>query len=267
MTFAEGSGAFNFKEMIEIFRAQRPEGHSSESLFAFVVNCLRSAGLTRQQPLCTHVANVITQEFKLAGAEKDLRRLAELGVYEETLFCALLFWVLMPRIDEKLRTMFGDAKERKRKAKILQEAALVMGEFNSDGAAAMESALKKILPDKTFLAPRKTADELPQYANILFFREQILEALNASSGQELAKYTLASTIHRITGKYHDREASAAVGVFLQNTDYDETAHRVWRIRTLPRLNKTASFFPVVLHALNAALAKPEAESQTRTKPE
>lgn len=31
--------------------------------------------------------------------------------------------------------------------------------------------------------------------------------------------------------YHDREVSALAGAALGNFDYDETAHRVWRIRS------------------------------------
>jgi hypothetical protein len=100
-------------------------------------------------------------------------------------------------------------------------------------AAKLKSLPDSLMPGASLISferscPKMTADSLHVYANLLFIRELFLEALDANSGEEIAKYTLVSAVRRITGKYHDREVSGIMGAFLGRNDYDETAHRVWR---------------------------------------
>jgi hypothetical protein len=192
-------------------------------------------------------------ELKSAGAGREFSRLVGLGVREETLFSALLIFKLLPSLDHTLRALLGEMRDRRRKAKILRDAASVMDELAHMVEGEAGSMTGKLPPDQTIPTPLKTADALHVYANLLFIREQLLEALDANSAEEIAKYTLASAVHRITGKYHDREVSGITGAFLGKYEYDETAHRVWRIRAVRRLDKTCSLVPVMLHALNSAL--------------
>lgn len=201
------------------------------------------------------IAEKLLKQFELDGVELYTKRLIALGIQEETLFVAFLLFMFLPQIDKALQTAFGDIKERRRKAETLREAAALMDEFASSTPGFLEGALRKSPSSKTLPMPSETADGLHVYANVLFIREQLRDALDLNSGLELAKYTLAAAVHRITGKYHDREASAVLGVFLRNPDYDETAHRVWRIRTFPRLNGTCAYLPIILHALNSVLAE------------
>ena len=76
--------------------------------------------------------------------------------------------------------------------------------------------------------------------------ELLFEVLEANSLTEIAKFALAATVNSATGRFYDREVSALTGAALQKSDYDETAHRVWRIRNFDRLAKTPARFAVVL---------------------
>jgi hypothetical protein len=55
-------------------------------------------------------------------------------------------------------------------------------------------------------------------------------------------------------------------VFLKRPDYDETAQRMWRRRNFPRLNRTLSFLPMVLQALNSALQDADPKLKERANP-
>jgi hypothetical protein len=165
----------------------------------------------------------------------------------------MMFYSFSPMIDHVARSMFGENRERKRKSKILFEAIEILKELEGFmDAQSLPSALE-FLQEFGYPLPSSAAEGLRKYAEMLFFRERLLKALDANSGQEIAKFTLASAVHRITGKYHDREVSAIVGAIRNDQNYDETSHRVWRIRTLPRLNRTVSPLPIILYALNVVL--------------
>jgi hypothetical protein len=196
------------------------------------------------------IAPRIEKQFTLNGAESDLKELEELGVRHEVLFIALLLFLFLPRLDNAAQTTLGDLKERQQKAKLLLKAAVVMDEIAGDPDKLDFSMMEKAA---SVPVPIKVADALHFYAKFLFGREQLMRALSVNSGLEVAKYTIAGVVHRITGKYLDRLVSGVVGVCLRIPEYDETAHRVWRIRTYPRLNRTISFLPIILHALNTVL--------------
>ena len=144
----------------------------------------------------------------------------------------------------------------------MRQAAVIMNELGGPTSGSVKTTLIKVGIPITIPTPREVEDSLHLYANVLFVGEQLRKAFNVNSGEELAKFTLAGAIHRITGKYHDREASAVLSVFLRRPDYDETAHRVWRIRTFRRLNRSCAYLPIILHALNSVLSESRADSQT-----
>jgi hypothetical protein len=253
---SQGVRQFNIGKLIEVLRAQQRDGYSDEKLFDQVVGLFRELKVASTLQTGRIIAIKLLKQFELDGVELYTRKLIALGIQEETLFVAFLLFMFLPQIDKTLQTAFGDIKERRRKAEKLREAAALMDEFASSASGFLEATLRRSTLGKTLPMPRETADGLHIYANALFIREQLRDALDLNSGVELAKYTLAGAIHRITGKYHDREVSAVLGVFLRNLDYDETAHRVWRIRTFPRLNPTCAYLPIILHALNSVLSEP-----------
>ncbi len=245
----------NIGTIIESLRSQQREGYSDEKLFDQAVVLFRELNVGQLLQHGRIFAGMLLQDFELNEATADLKRLSNLGVREETIFVALLLFAFMPYIDTILQGAFGDMKERKRKAKTLLEAAAIMDEFAGNTPSFVELTVQNNPSLKSIPIPREPADALHLYANVLFIRDQLRKALDVNTGEELAKYTLAGAIHRITGKYHDREASAVFGVLLRKPDYDETAHRVWRIRTFRRLNRSCAYLPIILHAMNAVLAE------------
>jgi hypothetical protein len=235
---------------------------TDESFYQAVLAALLEAGVNPTHPFWKVVTCNIQKSFADAGAEVDLKRLQHFGVFKETLFVAMFLFGLLPTLDVMLKDSFGDMKDRRRKERVLREAAAIMEEYGKTGELAERLSQGHNIKDP--IPPTKgLAEALHYYANILFMREQMLDALDANSGTELAKYAIASAVKRITGKYHDREVSAVLGVYQCNPDYDETAHRVWRIRTVARLDSKASFFPVFLHALNTALQQSSIQAPGR----
>jgi hypothetical protein len=201
------------------------------------------------------IANSFEQKVNKVGAEVELMRLEKLGVRQETLALGAMFFHFAPILDHVARTMFGDLRERKRKSKVLYEAAEIMRGVGKFMELSSLPPAHEFLKHFGYPSPDSTAEGLLMFAKFLFFREQLLKILNANSGQEISKYTLASAVHRITSKYHDREVSGIVGALLDEPDYDENKHRVWRIRTYPRLNRTAYVLPTMLHAFNMVLTE------------
>ena len=253
---------FNISKLIEVLRAQQRDGYSDEKLFEQAKGLFQELKVSAFLQAGRIIAKKLLKQFEVDGVELYTEKLISLGVQEQTLFVAFLLFFFLPKIDEILQTAFGDIKERRRKAQTLREAAALMDEFASSAPSFLETVLRKSPSSETLATPTETADGLHLYANALFIREQLRDALDLNSGVELAKFTLAGAIHRITGKYHDREVSAVLGVFLRNLDYDETAHRVWRIRTFARLNRTCAYLPIILHALNSVLSESGSDSRT-----
>jgi hypothetical protein len=96
---------------------------------------------------------------------------------------------------------------------------------------------------------------LQHFANMMTWADDLKEVLGSNSFLELAKFAFAGLVKRVTKKYHDREVSALTGAALLNSDYDETTHRVWRIRNFPRLEAKCPVAPNALQALNSVFSK------------
>ena len=167
----------------------------------------------------------LLKDFHITG---DIQRLVDWGINKETLNVSLFFINLAPALDYFFKEMFGDKRTRRRNAKSLATAA-----------AVLESMSKLVpgMPDMLGKIPSldSTANGVKHYASMLVWGETIYEFIDANSIVEVTKYALAGLVRSKTGKFHDREVSALTGAALQKFDYDETAHRVWRIRTYDRL--------------------------------
>ena len=242
--------SFSLKKFIELLRSTGGLSTDGISLYETLLNALRHVDVPADRQFAEVFTKRLRIVFREAGALSDLDRLVSLGVREEVLFITMFFVISAPGIQEFLARHLGDSRERRKKAKILKEAAEVL---DGMGPETMTPVWLNLSDKAQLPMPKRTADALHLYANVLFWHEELFDALDANSVLEIAKVTLASAVHRITGKYHDREVSGALGAFLWNPDYDETAHRVWRIRTFPRLEKNISVLPTFLHAVNTVL--------------
>jgi hypothetical protein len=178
----------------------------------------------------------------------DIQRLVDWGINKETLNVSLFLINLAPALDYFFNEMFGDKRTRLRNRKSLVTAA-----------AVLESMSKLVpgMPDMLGKIPSldSTANGVKHYASMLVWGETIYEFIGANSIVEVTKYALAGLVKSKTGKFHDREVSALTGAALQKFDYDETAHRVWRIRTYVRLEKSFPIAPRLLHAFDDVLSR------------
>jgi hypothetical protein len=187
----------------------------------------------------------LLKEFHI---DADIQRLVDWGINKETLNLSLFFINLAPALDYFLKDMFGNKRTRHRNAKSLATAARVLESM---------SKLLPGMPDTFGNIPNfdSTANGVKHYASMLVWGEMIYEFIGANSIVEVTKYALAGLVKSKTGKFHDREVSALTGAALQKFDYDETAHRVWRIRTYKRLDKSFPIAPRFLHAFDDVLSR------------
>jgi hypothetical protein len=191
--------------------------------------------------------------------QSDWQRLEEMGVTRECLAVAMMLINLAPGIDPLLKQYSRNKRQRQAKAEMLLSPIPVLEEIAQVRKGMYEeSAREEIEKAHDYPTPDSIINGLRLTADLLLMGDKLLDAIEANSMLEIAKYGLAGVVRRVTARYHDREVSALTGAALQKPDYDETAHRVWRIRNYPRLEHgIPRIVPVALHAINTVLLHAE----------
>jgi hypothetical protein len=184
-------------------------------------------------------------DFRLGAG---LKKLTSAGIRRETIAFGMYFVTLSPRLDFCLKDLFGDRRTRMRDAMALERAACILRRM-SDALPNLPEMMKGV---PSFAL---TARALEMYSVMLVWGEAASTITGVGSCQEMAKYSLASVVKRVSGKFHDREVSAMTGAALGDFEYDETAHRVWRIRTYDRLERSFPLVPMALQALNNVMMR------------
>jgi len=177
-----------------------------------------------------------------------IKKLASAGIRRETIAFGMYFVTISAPLDLLLKDLFGGRRTRMRDAMALERAAGILRRM-SDALPNLPEMMKS-LPSFAL-----TARALEAYCVMLVWGEAASTITGVGSCQEMAKYSLASVVKRVSGKFHDREVSAMTGAALGNYDYDETAHRVWRIRTYDRLERSFPLAPMALQALNNVMQR------------
>ena len=177
-----------------------------------------------------------------------LKKLTSAGIRRETIAFGMYFVTISPRLDLCLKDLFGQRRTRMRHAMALERAACILRRM-SDALPNLPEMMKAL---PTFAL---TARALEMYSLMLVWGEAFCAITGAGSCQKMAKYSLASVVKRVSGKFYDREVSAMTGAALGDFEYDETAHRVWRIRTYDRMEKSFPLAPMALQALNNVLMR------------
>jgi hypothetical protein len=213
-----------------------------------LVEILNASGV-RPHPVLTHIAELRLRLLEPFHIGPDCQRLEREGLQKETIAVALMAINIAPGFDQMSRK-FGDKRSRKRRVKQLLAPIAVLKEL----AGMMDDTMKQ-LPPTTIASPDLLISNLKHYANMLTWADKLEEAFGSNSFVELAKFAFAGLVKRVTNKYHDREVSALTGAALQKFAYDETAHRIWRIRNYSRLEATCPIAPLVLQAFNSVLSK------------
>ena len=180
--------------------------------------------------------------------ESHLQRLSTYGLCRETLGASMFLIQMAPSLDHMFKELFGNKKTRIRNAASLATAAGILEGISN---------LIPEMPDTMagLPSPSMTAKAVQNYSTMLVWGEFIYGFIGARSLVEVTKYSLAGVVKRTSGKFHDREVSALAGAALGDFDYDETTHRVWRIRSYDRLEQSFSIGPNLLQAMNDVLRR------------
>jgi hypothetical protein len=197
----------------------------------------------------------LLSDFNIQG---DVDKLSNRGIAIQTIALAMMAINIAPGFDYFLKQHFGDRKTRRTKTETIEAVIPVIREF----AKLQEGFMEQKTPEEFFKTwkiphPDSVVKALEYYIFLLNGGELLFEVLEANSLTEIAKFALAAAVNSATGRFYDREVSALTGAALQKSDYDETAHRVWRIRNFDRLAKTpARFAAVLLKTVNDVVTRP-----------
>ncbi len=181
---------------------------------------------------------------------EDFKRVEDLRIRKETLAILLMAINLSPGLDYGFGKLFGDKRTRqKHAAALLAPIPTLTILLDSMGNLA------KDFKQTSLASPARAISDLKFLSSFFVMGDKIYEFLGVNSLLELSKFGLASLVHASGGNYLDREVSALTGAALQKPDYDETGHRVWRIRNFPRLQRSVPFLTKVCIAFNNVLSK------------
>ena len=229
---------------------------SEQDLLQQMVQNFRQMGLRRSEKF-EQWADYRFGLLKDFTIKADWQRLERMGVTRECMAIAMMLINIAPHLDYLFKQHFDNKRQRQAKADALLAAIPVVEEIgNIWEEELLETAPKEFVKAWEPL-PSSVIKCLREWANFILMGDTFLSVLEANSILEVAKYGLAGLVRRVTAGFHDREVAALTGAALQKEDYDETTHRVWRIRNYKRFEQTMLWFlPVALQALNIVLVHP-----------
>jgi hypothetical protein len=205
-----------------------------------------------------HLQSFLSTRASQFAIEKDVERLSSRGLHSETVVLCMMFINSAPKFDSALSKVSSDGskRERERDTRVIEECLELASRLDGIYREIEGSEIfQPLLSASVIIMPDQLALSLKIYGVLLNAIHLFRGILGANSAQEMSKYALAAVVKRVTGEFRDREVSAITGAALERDDYDETTHRVWRIRHLERLEEeTASNLPTYLHALNNLLS-------------
>jgi hypothetical protein len=102
----------------------------------------------------------------------------------------------------------------------------------------------------------RVVSELRFYIRFINLAESVRKDTGSHSLAEVSKYLLSSYVRRMTGSFHDRNASGLVAEVAGSVEYNEVAHRMWRSRNHWRLDKHYSWMTNILVAASVVIAQP-----------
>jgi hypothetical protein len=211
------------------------------------------------------------------AAETDFDELCGKGCSEASLALALQSFRIAQSAERVWRRAVASARRRQQVVRTLDNAAHVLEELqNSLDLAVLEEA-KRSLPEN--LRESATSDrellniisriepEWPSYAPVpspatmirglrLYARtlnlfRAISEETQAHSSDSVPRYLISAYVKRSTGDFHDAQVSALIGSAMGVEAYDETAHRMWRLRNYKRLEKEYAFLVHIVADIGA----------------
>lgn len=212
-------------------------------------------GFLKQMPQCFDPAFETWSREYLESLErfyisKDVLRLEGLGLSPQALAVAIKAIALSPSFDQSF-ACFGNKRQRKQKAKQLLTPLPVL-----PGLAKIFGDIPPLMMGQ-IPSPSHIASELRILSSMLSWSDLIYNSLGTNSLLEASKFGLAGLVRGKTGNYLDREVSNLTYAALNDPNYDENRHRVWRISNYSRLQQNVPFIQRFLLALNDVVSLPK----------
>jgi hypothetical protein len=179
-----------------------------------------------------------------------------------------------PSFDSKWRGVIGSARQREQQIHSLEKAATVLESLLSSFADTILDDYRESLDADLFERVRKETvapsnlenwpttvlphpataiRALREYASILRLFYSFEQEIAVGSALIFSKYLISAYVNKATATFHDPEVSALIGASLRAT-YDETAHRMWRMRNYERIDEHLSRFADLLVAIGVVVA-------------
>jgi len=188
--------------------------------------------------------------------EPDIQRLVGLGIRREVIAIAMIAINRSRHIDAAFGEL-GEGRERQRRAKMLLEPLPILQQM-----ATMFGNIPDDVPGANFPNPARIIADLRLLSSMFSWGEWLHDFFGANSFFELSRSALAGLVSEKTGHFLDRVVSNLTGAALQDYEYDETRHRVWRITNRDRLQENTKIAVRLLSAINEVIPQPEKDSNT-----
>jgi len=139
-----------------------------------------------------------------------------------------------PRLAKFWENMAGQTDECDKAIRSLEKTSRLirktLGQFDLDNEIAGQrlSAIGR-------LPPQKVVSELELYIRLFGFTKSIRKETGTHSLEEVIKYVLSDFVKRLTRRFHDRNTSGVIAGITGKSEYNEIAHRMWRLRNFNRL--------------------------------
>jgi hypothetical protein len=205
----------------------------------------------------SYAAWAAEQKQRLAspGAREDFTELCDAGCFQLALAAIVTLLRYSPTLEGFWTEMVGRLDNREKATRTLQDAAQTLeGLFSS--VIALEHEGKGAEFTKLGRLPvSQVTSELRFYIKFVNFAATLRAEKEVRSPIELSKYLLTSYIRKMTGRFHDRNASVLIQELFGPTNYDEVAQRMWRARNYKRIDKHSSWITRFLVAMSVVVAQ------------
>jgi hypothetical protein len=169
------------------------------------------------------------------GAQTDFEELSASGCVPQLLAALLALLKWSPAMESFWQQMYGNPEKRRVVVRSLEKSALALeGLFNFVIALEDEDVANKF-GELGRIPPSRLVSELRFYARMLDFMNRLPSETKTRSLKEFAKFVLTDYVKAATGRFRDRNVSALLGEVIGPPDYNEVAHRMWRLRNFVRM--------------------------------
>lgn len=181
--------------------------------------------------------------------EQEMERLTGLGITRDTLALAMRAISLSRQIDAGFSEL-GDRRARHRRAETLLKPVPVLQDL-----ATMFGTIPDEVPGAKLPNPAQIITDLKLLSSMWHWGEWLHEFLGGNSFFEVSRFALASLVCEVSEHFLDSEVSCLISAAIDDADYDENRHRVWRINNSERLRENTQMATCLLLALNEVFSQ------------